>query len=142
MAQWYVFCKTSPSHKEHFLSSSKLTMWFWRKRFLKSLSPIDHKFHGHGGNWLNDSKKEDFKISSMYFPYFLIISLGKEHGPLFEQFIFNSLHPMILFAKFNWNWLNLGKQMTMWKVYRQMDGRTDGLLDGQTTGDQKGSLEL
>ena len=58
-------------------SLSKLVQWFWRRRF--------------------------FKISSMYFQYFVIIFPWKKTGP-FVWTNLNPLHPRMLCAKFGWNW--------------------------------------
>ena len=38
-----------------------------------------------GWNWPSGSWEEEFKISSMYFCYLVIILLGKGQGPLFEK---------------------------------------------------------
>ena len=38
-------------------------------------------------NWLRGSGEEDFWISSMYFSYLVIISLGKDHGPSFTKLV-------------------------------------------------------
>ena len=46
---------------------------------------------------------EDFKISSMYFHYFVIISPWKRAGPFIWTNL-NHLHPRMLCAKFGWNW--------------------------------------
>ena len=50
-------------------------------------------------------KKRIFIISSMYFHYFVIISLRKRTGPLI-WIILNPLHPRMHCAKFSWNWLS------------------------------------
>ena len=74
----------------------KLAKWFWRRSVLNflnvfSLFPLGkgrspsfeqnfNPFHPRmlcvkfGWNWPNGSRKEDFKISSMFFRYFVIIS--------------------------------------------------------------------
>ena len=44
-----------------------------------------------------------FKISSMYFRYFVIISPLKMAGPFIWTNL-NPLHPRMLCAKFGWNW--------------------------------------
>ena len=55
-----------------------------------------------GWNWPSGSWDEDFKISSMYFCYFVIISPWKRAGP----FIRTNLSPLdpLFCAKFGWNW--------------------------------------
>ena len=65
---------------------------------------------------------EDFKISSMYFRYFVIISPRKSALPfIFTNLI--SLHPKMLCAKFCWNWScgSWGEDESL-----QTDARTDG----------------
>ena len=58
-----------------------------------------------GWNWPNFSGEEDFKISSMYFCYFVIISPLKRAGPFIWTNL-NPLHPRMFCAKFGWNWLS------------------------------------
>ena len=48
-------------------------------------------------------KRIFFKISSMYFQYFVIISPWKRVGPLIWTTL-NPLHPRMHCAKFGWNW--------------------------------------
>ena len=58
-------------------------------------------------NWLSGSGGEDFKISSMYFCYFVIISPWKRAGPFICTNVnLNHLHPRMHCAKFGWNWLS------------------------------------
>ena len=56
-------------------------------------------------NWLSGLvlEKRNFLISSMYFPYFVIISPWKRAGP-FIWIKLSPLHPRMLCAKFGWNW--------------------------------------
>ena len=54
-------------------------------------------------NWLSGSGEKDFKISSMYFRYFIIIFLWKRAGPFIWTNL-NPLYPRMLWAKFGWNW--------------------------------------
>ena len=56
-----------------------------------------------GWNWPSGFGQEDFLFSSMYFRYFVIISLWKKAGPFFWTNM-NPLHPRMLCAKFGWNW--------------------------------------
>ena len=56
-------------------------------------------------NWPRGSREEGFKILSMYFLYFVIISPWKRTGP-FVSTNLNPLHPRLLCAKFGWNWLS------------------------------------
>ena len=56
-----------------------------------------------GWNWSSGSGEEDFKFSSMYFCYFLIIPPWKRAGPFIKTKL-NPLHPRMLCAKFGWNW--------------------------------------
>ena len=57
-----------------------------------------------GWNWLSGSGEEDIlKFSSMYFHLFIIISPWKKAGRFFWTNL-NSLHSMMLCAKFGWNW--------------------------------------
>ena len=56
-----------------------------------------------GWKWLSGSGEEDFLISSMYFCYFVIISLWKRAGPFIWTNL-NPLHPRMLCVKFGWNW--------------------------------------
>ena len=58
-----------------------------------------------GWNWLSWSGEEDFKILSMYFRYFIIISPSKRLWPVI-WIKFNPLYPRIRWAKFGWNWQN------------------------------------
>ena len=56
-----------------------------------------------GWNWPSGSGKEDFLNLSMYFRYFVIISIWKKAAP-FIWTNFNPLQPRMLCAKFAWNW--------------------------------------
>ena len=58
--------------------------WFFIWTNLNPLHPrmLYAKF---GWNWLSGSGEEDFKILSMYFSYFVIISPWKRVGPFIEQ---------------------------------------------------------
>ena len=73
---WILFTQVcfAPSLVEIWL---KLAQWFWRRGF--------------------------FLISSMYFPYFVIISPLKRVGTFIWRNL-NPLHPRMLLAKFGWNW--------------------------------------
>ena len=69
-------------------------------------------------NWPSGSGEEHFfKISSMYFRYFIIISPWKRWGPSFEQTWF----PFC--AKFGWNWLWFWRRWKcekfMWRQQRK-----------------------
>ena len=50
-------------------------------------------------------EKKNFKISSMYLLYFIVISFWKRMWP-FILTKFNPLHPKMLCIKFCWNWLS------------------------------------
>ena len=50
-------------------------------------------------------EKRIFLISSMHFPYFVIISPWKRVGPFIWTNL-NPLDPKMLLAKFGWNWLS------------------------------------
>ena len=54
-------------------------------------------------NWLIGSGEENFLIMSMYFRYFVIISLWKRAGPFIWTNL-NPLHPRMHCDKFGWNW--------------------------------------
>ena len=81
----------------------KLTQWFWRRRF--------------------------FKISSMYFRYFVIISLWKRAGPSFEQTWMNSHHPWMVCVKFGWIWF-MGfvedENVKSWRQRKRQRRQDDG----------------
>ena len=59
-----------------------------------------------------------FKISSIYFSNFVIISLGKRCGPSIWENL-NSFHPRMLFAKFGWNWPSGSGEIffLIWSLY-------------------------
>ena len=75
--------------------------WFF---IWTNLNPLDPRMlcAKFGWNWHSGSGEEDFLISSMYFCYFKIISPWKRVGPFI--WTLNPLHPMMLCAKFGWNW--------------------------------------
>ena len=100
--------------------------WFWRRRFLKfvnvfslfcnylplekvglfiwtNLNSIHQRMHcaKFGWNWPSCSG-EDFQISSMYFRYFVMISLWKRAWPFIWTNL-NPLFPRMLCSKFGWN---------------------------------------
>ena len=128
----------------------------WKRTFVQTWIPKD-LLHQVCLNWPNGSGQEDFKISSMYFRYYLSFGKGVIHPH----------QPKMCCAKFGWNWLIgsglvfrrsifslfchysrlekkdafcqvwlknhsvvLEKRMKIWKVYIQM--QTDGHKDGQT----------
>ena len=68
-----------------------------------------------GWNWLSGSGEEDFYISSIYFPYFVIISLSKSAGP----FIWTKLNP--LHPKMLWFWrrrfLHFVNLFSLFRIY-------------------------
>ena len=70
--------------------------FFWTKLNPLHLGILCAKY---GWNWLSCPAEEDFLIYSMYFHYFVIISLWKRVGP-FIWTTSNPLHPGILCAKF------------------------------------------
>ena len=70
---------------------------------LESPSPMDALYQVFFRNWPSGSGEENFKILSMYFHYFVIISPWKRPGP-FIWINLNPLYPGILYAKFGWNW--------------------------------------
>ena len=91
--------------------SLKFVQWFWRRRFLdryffwtkmNSLYPrtFCEKF---GWNWPRSSIEEDFKISSVYFRYIVIISAWKWAWH-FIWTILNILNAKMLCASFGWSW--------------------------------------
>ena len=108
----------------------KLAQWFWKRRFFNFVNvfsliryylPLErdgalhwNKFESPSPKdalcqvwlyWVSGSVEKDFLISSMYFPYFVIISPWKRAGP-FTWTNVNSLHQRMLCAKFGWNWLS------------------------------------
>ena len=87
-----------------------------------------------GWNWLIGSGEENFLIMSMYFRYFVIISLWKRAGPFIWTNL-NPLHPGILCAKFSWNWPSGSGEQDENVKSLQTDGWTDGRTDIQTTDD-------
>ena len=59
-----------------------------------------------GWKWLSGSGEEDlFKISSMYFQFFVIISPWKRAGSFIWTNL-NPLYPRMLCAKFGWIWFS------------------------------------
>ena len=70
----------------------------------KNSSPLHWEMHCTNlVNWSSGSGEDDFKISLMYFRYFIIISLWKWARPFIWTNL-NPFHPMMLYAKFGWNW--------------------------------------
>ena len=136
------------SGEENFLISSMhfrcfiiISPWKRAGTFIwTNYNPLRAKF---GWNLLSCSE-EDFLISSMYFHFFIIFSPWKKGGghsfeqtwiPFTQEYFVPSLVEIVPVV--------LEKNMYMWKVYRQTDGRTDGRTDRRrTTGDLKSSLEL
>ena len=117
-----LICKIlSPLHPRMCL---KLAMWFWGRRFLYLVNVLSlfrnylpwvksvvHHFKKNLSsphsimlpskfvwNWLSDSEGEDFLISSMYFHYFVMISLWKRAWPFFS-INWNPLHPRMFCSK-------------------------------------------
>ena len=84
-----------------------------------------------GIKWLNGSWEEDLKVLSMYFCYFVIISLWNKAWP------FNPLHQRMLYA----NWSSSSWEYNkMWNVYDNENNNED---DQRTNYDQPfGSDEL
>ena len=71
-----------------------------------NLNPLQFRMHcaKFGWNWPSGSGKEYFfKISSMYFRYFVIISPWEYAGPFIWTNL-NALHLRMLCAKLDWNW--------------------------------------
>ena len=66
-------------------------------------SPRERSSGGCIGNWPSGSREEDFKNSSMYFCYFVIISHWKR-AITFLWTNLNPLHSRMLYDKFGWNW--------------------------------------
>ena len=80
----------------------------WKREgpfFWINLNPLRPRMHcvKIAWNWPCGSWEEGFKISSMFFRYFVIIFPWKSTG-LFIWKNLNSLHPKMLCAKFGWNW--------------------------------------
>ena len=101
----------NPLHPRYFCAKVwlKLAQWFWRSRFFKFVNvfslfrnylPLDALCQVclKLVQWF----WRRFVKLSMYFHNFVIISPWKRMGPLFEQT--NALHPMMIYAKFGWNW--------------------------------------
>ena len=103
-------------------------------------------------------KSRFFKISSIYFSYFVIISPWKRAG-LFIWGNLNPLYPTMLCAKFGWNWpggsgeedenLNSLRQQQQWRQQRgrrrwrqQQRGRTTDKLWSEKVTCAFGSGEL
>ena len=78
-------------------------------------------------NWPSGTREEDFKNSSMYFRYFLIISPWKKVEPFIWTNL-NPLHPRMLCAKFGWNWSSGSGEVRSKceKVYDNNHGDKDG----------------
>ena len=84
-------------------------------------------------------EKKFFKISSMYFRYFVIISPWKGRGPTFEETWIPSTQGCFVPSLVEIGPVVLEKKMKLWKVY---DDDDDNDNDGQRTKfDQKSSLE-
>ena len=106
----------SGSGEEDFLISSMYFRYFviispWKRTgpfIWTNLSPHYPRIHcaKFGWSWPSDSGEEDFLLSSMYFRYFVIISLWKRAGPFIWTNL-NPLHPRMLCAKFVWNWASV-----------------------------------
>ena len=82
-------------------------------------------------------EKTIFKISSIYFCYFLIISPWKRAWHFIWRNL-NPLHQRMLYAKFSWNWPSGSWE----EVENRKSLQTEGQTDRRTKGDQKSSLEL
>ena len=83
-----------------------ISPWERAGTFIRTnLNPFQPRMHyaKFGWNWPSGSGEEDFLISSMYFRFFVIISPWKRVGPFIGRHL-NPLHPIMLCAKFNWNW--------------------------------------
>ena len=147
----------------------KLAQWFWRSRFfifvnvffyfvinspwkrvwpfiwtnLNLFNPrmLCAKFVW---NWPSNSAEEDFKISLMYFCYFVIISISKRTEPFIWR-NFNLIHPRMICTKFSWNLLSgSGEEEENVQSLRQWRRRrlNNDADDGQRTNcDQKSLLE-
>ena len=83
----------------NYLPRKKVGPFIWT-----SLNPLYPRMHcaKFGWNWPSGSE-EDFKISSMYFCYFVIFYPWKRVGP-FTRIKLSPHHPRILCAKFGLNW--------------------------------------
>ena len=92
-------------------------------------------------NWPSNSGEEGFKILSMYFCHFAIISPWKGAWPFIWTNL-NLLYPRMFCVKFGWNWPSgSGEEDKDGKSLRT-DVQTVRWTDGRrTTGDQKSSLE-
>ena len=71
--------------------------------------------------------EENFKISSIYFRYFVTISTWKR-TELFNWTNLNPRFPMMICAKFGWNWTNGSWE----EVENRISLQTDGQKDRQT----------
>ena len=106
----------------------QLAQWFWRRGFFKNFINVFSLFRNYlplekggdlhlnklespykrmilakfGWNWLSGFEEAFFLISSIYFHFFVIISLWKRAGP-FIWTNMNPLHPRRFCAKFVWN---------------------------------------
>ena len=90
-----------------------ISPWKRARSFIwTKFNPIYPRMHcaNFGWNWPSGSW-EDFKILSMYYSYFVIISPWKRAGPFIWKragpFIWTNLNPIYprkLCAKFGWNW--------------------------------------
>ena len=91
-----------------------------------------------GWNWPSGSGEEDFKMSSMYFRYFVIISLGKGRGPSFEQTWIPFTQGCFVPSLIEIGPVVLEKKTKMWKVY----DNDNNDYDGQRTTDKFWSEKL
>ena len=92
---------------------------------LESAPPKAVLCKNFGWNSPSCSWGENFKMLSVYFHYFVIISTWKRTGPFIWQNL-NQHHPRTLCANFNCNW-----HCGSWEEHEngeilQIDGRTDG----------------
>ena len=113
----------------------KLAQCFWERRFLNILnvSSLFHSYlhvemgvtlHLSNLNPLHPKKlveispgEEEFKNSSMYFRYFVIISPWKRVGTFIWRNL-NPYHPRMLCVKFGWNWPgSSGKILSLFRSY-------------------------
>ena len=88
-----------------------------------------------GWNWLSGTGEDDFKILSMYFHYFVIISPWKKgRGPSFEQTWILITQECFVLSLIEIGQLVLEKKMEMWKVYDNTKKYNDNdNNDGQQT---------
>ena len=82
-----------------------------------------------GWNWPSGSGGEYFLISSMYFHYFVNISLGKGQGSPFEETWIPFTQGWFVPSLVEIGPVVLEKKMKMWNVYRRTDRQTDRQTD-------------